>query len=98
MIRRMAYMKYTIFDTVTQRLYIGVLSPKRSPLVQSGDMSHHANMIAGEMMAVIIPSIILSPSIRLLYIFVASVDVVSFLAGSAAGVVVTAACTVVDIS
>ena len=36
-----------ILDIVTQSLYIVSLSPKRSPLVQSGDKSHDARIIAG---------------------------------------------------
>ena len=68
-------MKYTILDTVTQSAYIGVLSPNRSPLVQSGDMSHPAKSIAGDTTTVTTQSNIFRVSIALLYIFVASVGV-----------------------
>ena len=52
-------MKYTIFDTIIHILCIGSLSPKRSPLVQSGERSHHANIITGDIITVITPRIAL---------------------------------------
>ena len=64
-------------DTVTQSAYIGVLRPNRSPLVQSGDMSHPAKSIAGDTTTVITQRRILSVSIAPLYIFVASVGVIA---------------------
>ena len=63
-----------MFDIVTQRLYMTSRRPKRSPLVQSGDMSHPASIIAGETIIVTTASAILSHATSLLYISFTSVD------------------------
>lgn len=63
-------------DTVTQSAYIGVLRPNRSPLVQSGDISHPAKSIAGDTTTVTTQSNIFRVSIAVLYIFAASLGVI----------------------
>ncbi len=58
-----------MLDTVIQRLCITGRMPKRSPDVQSGDMSQLASMIAGETMIVRILRTILIPATNVLSIF-----------------------------
>lgn len=61
-ISKIAYMKYVTLDTTIQSSWIIGRIWKRSPLVQSGDMSQLARMIAGLTMIVSISRMILSPA------------------------------------
>ncbi len=65
---------------------MGVLRPKISPLVQSGDMSHPTKRIIGDIMAESTARIMLIVSIILLYISTDALEVVSSFFGSDAGV------------
>ena len=61
-ISKIAYMKYVTLDTTIQSSWIIGRIWKRSPLVQSGDMSQLARMIAGLTMRVRKSRMILSPA------------------------------------
>ena len=54
------------------------LIPNISPLVQSGDMSQLASIMAGDTMIVSRAKMILSPATRLSYIFLISASAVDF--------------------
>jgi len=70
-------------DTVIQSLYIGSLRLKRSPLVQSGDISHPTKSTIGVIIADNAYKTILRVVIILLYASTVFVDASSFFAGSA---------------
>ncbi len=73
-------MIYTILDITIQSLYIVGLSAKTSPLVQSGDMSHPANMIIGDIIIDRTQRNILRLFMRLLYMSTVAVEGVDGLA------------------
>lgn len=54
--RKIAYTKYIILENVLQSTYIFSRRPNISPVTQSGDMSHPANIIIGDTIAVITAS------------------------------------------
>ena len=71
-------MKYVTFATSTQSSCMIGLIPNISPLVQSGDMSQLASIMAGDTMIVSRAKMILSPATRLSYIFLISASAVDF--------------------
>ena len=66
-------MKYMILDTIIHISYIFQRSPNRSPLVQSGDISQDARIIAGDTRKVKAHKSILRISIALFHLAIVPV-------------------------